>query len=86
MWTQSRCAPLLLAVFQGLLCRLVMLSKYSAVSSAGCSPACLVSQAVAAVAGVSAMPTFQVWQKGGKVDELVGASKEKLKAMIEKYA
>jgi thiol-disulfide isomerase/thioredoxin len=44
------------------------------------------SQAVAAVAGVSAMPTFQVWQKGGKVDELVGASKEKLKAMIEKYA
>ena len=35
---------------------------------------------------MSAMPTFQVWQKGSKVDELVGASKEKLKSMIEKYA
>ena len=43
-------------------------------------------QAVAAVAGVTAMPTFQVWHKGTKVDELVGASKEKLKAMIEKHS
>lgn len=41
---------------------------------------------MAAVAGVTAMPTFQVWNKGTKIDELVGASKEKLKAMIEKHS
>jgi thioredoxin 1 len=32
------------------------------------------------------MPTFQVWKNGAKVDELVGASKDKLKELIEKYA
>lgn len=40
---------------------------------------------VAAACGISAMPTFQVWKDGKKVDELVGASKEKLKELIEKY-
>lgn len=42
-------------------------------------------EAVAAACGISAMPTFQVWKDGKKVDELVGASKEKLKELIEKY-
>ncbi len=51
-----------------------------------CSDMFREQQAVAAVAGVTAMPTFQVWHKGTKVDELVGASKEKLKAMIEKHS
>jgi thioredoxin-like negative regulator of GroEL len=32
------------------------------------------------------MPTFQVFKDGKKVDELVGASKDKLKALVEKYA
>ncbi|KAK9813230.1 hypothetical protein WJX72_011064 [[Myrmecia] bisecta] len=42
-------------------------------------------EAVAAECGITAMPTFQVWKNAEKVDELVGASKEKLKALIEKY-
>ncbi|KAK9805444.1 hypothetical protein WJX73_007940 [Symbiochloris irregularis] len=41
---------------------------------------------VAEKAGISAMPTFQVWKDGQKVDELVGASKEKLKELIQKHA
>lgn len=43
-------------------------------------------QAVASACGISAMPTFQVWKGGVKVDELVGASKDRLKALVEKYA
>ena len=42
-------------------------------------------QDVAAECGVSAMPTFQVWRGGEKVEELVGASKDRLKALVEKY-
>ncbi|GBF98438.1 thioredoxin H-type [Raphidocelis subcapitata] len=41
---------------------------------------------VAATCGISAMPTFQVWKNGAKVDEFVGAAKDKLKAFCEKYA
>ena len=43
-------------------------------------------QAVAGACGITAMPTFQVWKDTQKVDELVGASKDKLKGLIEKYA
>lgn len=43
-------------------------------------------QDIALECSVSAMPTFQVWKNGQKVDELVGASKEKLKAMVEKHS
>lgn len=43
-------------------------------------------QAVAAAAGISAMPTFQVYKDSQKAEELVGASKDKLKALIEKYS
>ena len=32
------------------------------------------------------MPTFQMWKDGEKVDEVVGASKAKLKELAEKYA
>merc|ERR1711990_352795 len=35
--------------------------------------------------GISAMPTFQVWQGGEKVDEIIGASKEKLAALVAKH-
>jgi hypothetical protein len=28
------------------------------------------------------MPTFQLWQNGKKVDEAVGASKDKLSALV----
>merc|ERR1712094_128902 len=38
---------------------------------------------VAAKAGISAMPTFQVYKAGQKVDEIVGASPEKLEALIK---
>jgi len=31
------------------------------------------------------MPSFFVYKNGVKVDELVGASKEELKKLIEKY-
>ena len=43
-------------------------------------------QELAAEAGVSAMPTFMVYKDGEKVEELVGASKEKLLELIKKYA
>ncbi|VDI73982.1 thioredoxin 1 [Mytilus galloprovincialis] len=39
---------------------------------------------VAAASGISAMPTFQCYKNGNKVDEIVGASEEKLRGMIEK--
>jgi large subunit ribosomal protein L40e len=39
---------------------------------------------VAAECGISAMPTFQCFKGGKKVDELVGASEEKLRAMVAK--
>lgn len=42
-------------------------------------------ESVAAACGISAMPTFQVFKAGKKVDELIGASKDKLKALVEKY-
>lgn len=44
------------------------------------------AQAVAQDCGISAMPTFQVWKGNQKVDELVGASKDKLQALVEKHA
>ncbi|KAF6263830.1 thioredoxin [Scenedesmus sp. NREL 46B-D3] len=42
--------------------------------------------AVAQECGISAMPTFQVFQNGAKVDEMVGAQKDKLTALVEKWA
>lgn len=42
-------------------------------------------QTVAQECGISAMPTFQVWKGNQKVDELVGASKDKLQALVEKH-
>ncbi|CAL5218443.1 g124 [Coccomyxa viridis] len=44
------------------------------------------NEAVAAECGISAMPTFQVWQDGKKVDDLVGASKDKLAELVNKYS
>lgn len=42
-------------------------------------------QKIAQKCGIAAMPTFQVFLNATKIDELVGASKDKLKDMIEKY-
>jgi thioredoxin 1 len=41
---------------------------------------------VAGECGVSAMPTFQVWKDGAKVDELIGASQVKLKELVARHA
>ena len=35
--------------------------------------------------GISAMPTFQFYKDGAKVDEVVGASIEKVKEMVAKF-
>eukprot|EP00884_Botryococcus_braunii_P022394 jgi/Botrbrau1/8839/Bobra.0335s0026.1 len=40
---------------------------------------------VAQRCGVSAMPTFQIFVKGQKVEEIVGANVPQLKAAVEKY-
>eukprot|EP00884_Botryococcus_braunii_P020849 jgi/Botrbrau1/7448/Bobra.0083s0019.1 len=42
--------------------------------------------AVAVRAEISAMPTFQVYQDGAMVEQLVGASKERLGSLVLKYA
>jgi thioredoxin 1 len=41
---------------------------------------------VAEQAGIRAMPTFQVYQAGNMVEELVGADPKKLEDVIKKYA
>jgi thioredoxin 1 len=41
---------------------------------------------ISSKAGVSAMPTFQVWKDGAKIDELVGASEAKLNELVAKHA
>ena len=35
---------------------------------------------------VSAMPTFMIYKDGKNVDSLVGASKEKLESLVQKFA
>ncbi|EGD79846.1 thioredoxin [Salpingoeca rosetta] len=37
-------------------------------------------------AQIRAMPTFKVYKAGKQIDELMGASAEKLEAMFKKYA
>lgn len=41
---------------------------------------------VAAQCGISAMPTFQVYRDGKKVEEMMGADPKKLEAIVKKYA
>lgn len=36
--------------------------------------------------GIRAMPTFQFFKGGVKVDEMCGASEEKLRELVTKYA
>lgn len=41
---------------------------------------------VSSEAGVSAMPSFYVYKEGKVVEQFVGANKEKLEALVKKYA
>ena len=41
---------------------------------------------VSSKVGVSAMPSFYVYKDGQVVDKLVGASKDKLEALVAKFA
>ncbi|BDA44390.1 Thioredoxin [Coccomyxa sp. Obi] len=41
------------------------------------------NEAVAGECGISAMPTFQVYKDGKKIQEMVGASKDNLEALVE---
>lgn len=41
---------------------------------------------VAEKAEIKAMPTFQIYQNGVKVEEIVGADPNKLEVAIKKYA
>ena len=43
------------------------------------------AEIISEACGISDMPTFQVWKGGARIDELVGASKEKLAAMVAKH-
>merc|ERR1719152_662868 len=43
------------------------------------------AEEISSKCGISAMPTFQVWQDGKKVDETVGASKDALEKLINKF-
>ncbi|GAB5030005.1 thioredoxin [Nannochloropsis oceanica] len=43
------------------------------------------NEEVASSAGISAMPTFQVYKNGKKVGELMGAAKDKLLALVEAH-
>lgn len=43
------------------------------------------NEEVAAFAGISAMPTFQVYKDGKKVGELMGAAKDKLLGLVEAH-
>lgn len=43
-------------------------------------------QTIAAECAVTAMPTFAVISKGIKVDECVGAGKDQLRQLVEKWA
>jgi thioredoxin len=40
---------------------------------------------VASACGISAMPTFQFYKGGAKVDEMKGADQTKLKTLIEQH-
>ncbi len=42
-------------------------------------------QALAAECAVTAMPTFAVISQGDKVGEIVGADKDKLRQLVEKW-
>lgn len=52
---------------------------------AGCTCCFANDQDVAGECGVRAMPTFQAFFNGEKVDELTGADPGRLQAMIAKY-
>ncbi|GAQ84515.1 hypothetical protein KFL_001920150 [Klebsormidium nitens] len=40
------------------------------------------NQDIAQMEDISAMPTFRVYKRGNKIDELIGASKEKLEQLV----